>query len=208
MNLNQVTFLKSFGSAEQLEPSRYPEVSFVGRSNVGKSSLMNALFGRKSLVKVSSKPGSTALINFFRAEAGASDKGPLKGIDFVDLPGYGFAKVSKSEQGRWRPLIEGYYSAERDFALCVLLIDIRHDLSELDKTMLEFLVQHEIPYLIAFTKADKLSNNQINKQMRTLCAQLAVAADTLVLPVSSVSKLGVSDLESLIKDACTQALQA
>ena len=122
MNFNNVTFERSFGISSQLPPSTLPEVAFAGRSNVGKSSMLNALFGRKSLAKVSQKPGKTSTINFFATE----------GARFVDLPGYGYARVAKSEKGRWAELIEGYFNQDRNFALVVSLVDIRHEAQQPD----------------------------------------------------------------------------
>lgn len=116
----QVRYLASYGTVEQLPQSKAPEVSFVGRSNVGKSSLINKLFNRKSLAKVSGKPGKTANINFFEAD----------GIHFVDLPGYGFAQRSQAEKQRWADLIDAYFTSERSHNLVIALVDIRLDAQE------------------------------------------------------------------------------
>ena len=124
-------FEASYGTVAQLPEPTTPEVSFVGRSNVGKSSLLNKLIGRKQLAKVSSQPGKTANINFFDVD----------GVRFVDLPGYGFAKVSRSEKQRWADLIGGYFEQERSFNLVVALVDIRHDAQKLDQEMLAFLIE-------------------------------------------------------------------
>ena len=126
INYQQVRFAGAYGTPSQLPPCVKPEVSFAGRSNVGKSSLMNKLFNRKGLVKVSAKPGKTTTINFF----------PTETVDFVDLPGYGFAKVSAQEHERWSKLMDAYFESERDHALVVCLIDIRHDASPLDVQMI------------------------------------------------------------------------
>ena len=154
MNFNNVSFERSFGVSNQLPESTLPEVSFAGRSNVGKSSLINKLFNRKGLAKVSQTPGKTATINFFNSQD----------TRFVDLPGYGFAQVSKAEKGRWSELIEGYFNQDRNFALVVSLIDIRHAPSDLDHNMIEFLQDAELPYMVVRTKADKLSRQQQIKQ--------------------------------------------
>ena len=146
MNFHNASFKAAYGTSEQLPASTGPEVSFAGRSNVGKSSLLNKLMYRKGLAKVSSTPGKTATINFYDVD----------GHDLVDLPGYGYAKVSKAEKGRWSELIEGYYNQDRDFALVVSLIDIRHEPSALDRNMVQFLMDAELPFAIALTKADKL----------------------------------------------------
>ena len=130
MNFNKVQFERSFGTSSQLPPSSLPEIAFAGRSNVGKSSLINKVFNRKGLAKVSQTPGKTATINFFVTDTAR----------FVDLPGYGYAKVAKSELHRWSELIEGYFNQDRDFALVCSLIDIRHAASALDETMVNFLI--------------------------------------------------------------------
>ena len=150
INYCDVRFDKAFGTAAQLPESTLPEVSFAGRSNVGKSSLINKLFGRKKLAMVSSTPGKTATINFFVSGM----------VNFVDLPGYGYAQVSKSEKTRWARLIDEYFNQDRRFALVCCLVDIRHDASNLDISMVRFLQHMELPYAIVFTKADKLSNSK------------------------------------------------
>ena len=195
MNYQKVKFVAAYGISSQLPASSAPEVSFVGRSNVGKSSIMNKLFGRKGLVKVSSTPGKTSTINFFDVE----------GIQFVDLPGYGFAKVAKSEKGRWSELIEGYFAQDRRFALVVSLIDIRHDATKDDLKMVQFLEDRGLPYMVAFTKGDKLSKAQQQKQIATIAKQLAAAgANPIVLATSSETGLGIDDLRALIEDAIQQ----
>ena len=146
INYCDVRFDKAFGTAAQLPESTLPEISFAGRSNVGKSSLINKLFGRKKLAMVSSTPGKTATINFFVSGM----------VNFVDLPGYGYAQVSKSEKTRWARLIDEYFNQDRRFALVCCLVDIRHDASNLDINMVRFLQHMELPYAIVFTKADKL----------------------------------------------------
>lgn len=132
---------------------------------MGKSSLLNKLMYRKGLAKVSSTPGKTATINFYDVD----------GHDLVDLPGYGYAKVSKAEKGRWSELIEGYYNQDRDFALVVSLIDIRHEPSALDRNMVQFLMDAELPFAIALTKADKLSKQQQMKQRAAIKKALQAA---------------------------------
>lgn len=195
MNFQKAVFTASYGTSAQLPPSKRWEVSFVGRSNVGKSSLMNKLFSCKNLVKVSSKPGKTSTVNFFECD----------GTDFVDLPGYGFARVSKDEKRRWQELIEGYFTQDRKHALCVLLVDLRHDVSKLDIQMAEFLTAHEIPFVIAFTKADKIGKSKQFSQVKALCSQLTVAQDAYVAVCSSVTGAGIDDLRAMIEDAVAQA---
>ena len=192
MNFNNVTFERSFGISSQLPPSTLPEVAFAGRSNVGKSSMLNALFGRKSLAKVSQKPGKTSTINFFATE----------GARFVDLPGYGYARVAKSEKGRWAELIEGYFNQDRNFALVVSLVDIRHEAQQLDLNMINFLMEAGLPFAVVLTKADKLSRNQQNKQVSVLRRQLALPEDVPMLVTSSEKREGFDALRKLITQVC------
>ena len=157
---------------------------------MGKSSLLNKLMYRKSLAKVSQTPGKTATINFYDVD----------GYDFVDLPGYGYAKVAKSEKGRWSDLIEGYFNQDRNFALVVSLIDIRHDPSALDIHMVNFLLEADLPFAIALTKADKLSKQQIAKQRAAIRKALAIPRDREVpmIVTSSESGTGIDELRTLI----------
>ena len=192
MNFNKVAFERSFGISSQLPPSTLPEVAFAGRSNVGKSSMLNALFGRKSLAKVSQKPGKTSTINFFATDTAR----------FVDLPGYGYARVAKSEKGRWAELIEGYFNQDRNFALLVSLVDIRHEAQQLDLNMIGFLQEAGLPFAVVLTKADKLSKNQQNKQAALLRRQLALPDDVPMLVTSSEKKIGFDNLRKLIEQAC------
>lgn len=191
MNFNNVCFERSFGTSKQLTPSTAPEVAFSGRSNVGKSSLLNKLFNRKGLAKVSQTPGKTATINFFNGD----------GVTFVDLPGYGYAKVAKSEKERWSELIEGYFNQERSLALVVALVDIRHEASKLDENMIRFLQEVNLPFVVALTKADKLSRQQQIKQTAALKRQLALGSGTPVVVTSSQNGEGMEELRRIIKDA-------
>ena len=192
INFNSVTFSRAYGTLQQLPPSTLPEVAFAGRSNVGKSSLINKLFNRKSLAKVSATPGKTATINFY-------DAGP---VHFVDLPGYGYAKVAKSEKQRWTALIDGYFTQERRHALVCSLVDIRHEASPLDVHMIDFLNQLELPYLVVFTKADKLSTSKGLQQAKLLRTQLGVKEETPTVITSSSKGTGIPELRKAISEAC------
>lgn len=190
MNYHNVKFTAAYGTSKQLPPSTCAEVSFVGRSNVGKSSLMNKLFNRKKLAKVSATPGKTSTINFFEAEW----------ADFVDLPGYGFAQVSKSEKARWREMIEGYYNQDREFCCVVSLIDIRHPATALDVNMIEFLIAAELPFMIVCTKADKLSKNKCAQSIAALRRQLGFSRDEVeIIPISSANGSGIDDLKAALE---------
>ena len=184
MNFNKVQFERSFGTSKQLPPSTLPEIAFAGRSNVGKSSLLNTLFNRKGLAKVSQTPGKTSTINFFLTDEAR----------FVDLPGYGYAKVSKSERERWAELIEGYFNQDRNFALVCSLVDIRHPASELDENMIGFLQEAELPFLIVLTKGDKLSKSKCLQQRAAIKRQLQLDDDVPMVITSSLKKAGMDDL--------------
>lgn len=191
INYQLAKFEASYGTIAQLPESTTPEVAVAGRSNVGKSSLLNKLFGRKNLVKVSSKPGKTANINFFDVD----------GIRFVDLPGYGFAQVSKAEKERWANLISGYFNQERSFNLVISLVDIRHEAQKLDVEMIDFLHEAGLPCLVALTKADKLSRGKQNQQAALLSRQLDVPRDQMVI-TSAETGQGIDELKRRIAEAC------
>ncbi len=184
-------FEASYGSADNLPEPTTPEVSFVGRSNVGKSSLLNRLVGRKALAKVSSTPGRTANVNFFDVD----------GVSFVDLPGYGYAKVSKNERQRWADLIGGYFEQERSFNLVVALVDIRLEAQRIDREMLDYLKEEELPFVVALTKADKLSRPKQQHQVAVLSKQLSVPRSQMVV-TSAETGLGIDELRRRIEDAC------
>lgn len=192
MDLNNIDFKGSYGTSAQIPASKLPEVSFVGRSNVGKSSLINKLLNRKRLAHTSSTPGKTSTVNFFGNDS----------IDLVDLPGYGYAKVAKSELGRWSEMINGYFDQYRFYALVVSLIDIRHPATKLDEQMVEFLKACELPFVIALTKADKVSKNQANKQIAALRKQLDLGPDVPMILTSSEKGTGMDELRKTILAAC------
>ncbi|MDO4807709.1 MAG: ribosome biogenesis GTP-binding protein YihA/YsxC [Coriobacteriales bacterium] len=184
-------FEAAYGTAEQLPPSTMPEVAFAGRSNVGKSSLINKLVRRKALARTSSQPGKTANINFYEAD----------GIRLVDLPGYGYAKVSGKERQRWADLIAGYFDQERSFNLVVALVDIRHDAQKLDVQMLEFLRDAELPFVVALTKADKLSRAKADQQAARLAKQFGIPRVQMII-TSAEKGTGIDELRHRIEDAC------
>lgn len=154
MNFQTVAFEAAAGRADQLPRSDLPEVVFSGKSNVGKSSLLNKLVNRKAIARVSATPGKTATINFYR----------LEGCRLVDLPGYGYAKVSQKEKERWAKLVEGYFAQRRQIALVIQLLDMRHKPTEDDRTMLRFLEESGLPYAVVCTKSDKLNKSETAAQ--------------------------------------------
>lgn len=190
MNFNKAEFFKSYGEFKQLPQSDRIEIAFAGRSNVGKSSLINKIFNRKSLARVSSVPGKTATINFYS----------LENIYIVDLPGYGYAKVAKSEKQRWAGLIDGYFNAERKLELTFLLIDMRHPPSKDDLMMLDFLIETEQPFVIVLTKSDKLSKKQQAERMEGFMKEIPYADEITFIPFSSQTGEGVEDVRGIIEE--------
>ena len=188
MNYHKVTFLTSFGTAGQLPPSGTPEVVFAGRSNVGKSSLINALFQQKGLARVSATPDKTATINFFQAE----------NMTFVDLPGYGYAKVSQREKQRWAGLMEGYFAQDRDIALVLSLVDSRHPPSREDLQMLDFLIDQELPFLVVLTKVDKLSPRERRERLAAFRQELPMGEELAILPFSAQTGEGREELRAIL----------
>lgn len=190
MNYNKVIFERSFGLSSQLTPCDCPEFVFAGRSNAGKSSLLNKLFNRKALARVSAMPGKTATINFYQ----------LDDIRFVDLPGYGYAKVAKGERRRWDELIGGYFSQSRDIALVFLLVDMRHAPSADDLTMINYLIESEAPFVVLLTKSDKLNKTKREERLSAFAGELPCGDALTMLPVSSETGEGIEALREIIDD--------
>ena len=190
MNYNKVEFEAAFGTLKQIPQSDLPEIVFAGRSNVGKSSMLNKIFNRKNLARVSSMPGKTITINFFKVED----------VRIVDLPGYGYAKVAKGEKRRWAEMMEGYFQQERNIKLVVQLVDMRHKPSEDDYIMMRFLQDAGLPFIVAATKSDKLNKTQYNERSQALREELAEFGDSLVIiPFSSEKGDGVDALKQQIE---------
>ena len=190
MNLNKAFFHAAYGTAKQLPQSDLPEIAFSGRSNVGKSSLINKIFNRKALAKVSSTPGKTATVNFYDVD----------GAYIVDLPGYGYAKVSGSEQKRWADLMDGYFSGKRNIRLVVQLIDMRHSPTKLDMQMLDYLEQLGYNFVIALTKSDKLNQTETKKRLAALEEKLSfLRQKPECFPVSSLKGTGIEALKEKIQ---------
>lgn len=190
MNYNNVKFFASYGKYEQIPPPERVEIAFSGRSNVGKSSLINKILNRKSLARVSAVPGKTATINFYE----------LENIYIVDLPGYGYAKVAKSDKERWNKLIGGYLGADRDMALVFQLIDFRHPPTADDLSMINFLIDGEYPFAVVLTKADKLSKNQRAERRKALLTELPCAEDITIIEFSAQTGEGVDEIRQIIEE--------
>jgi GTP-binding protein len=171
-------------------PSDLPEIAFAGRSNVGKSSLLNTLVRRKSFARVSRTPGRTREINFFRVN---------NGFVLVDLPGYGYARISKEKKSEWRPLIAAYLKRTSQLRGIVLLLDIRREPTDDDRAMLDFLAEVEVPTIVALTKTDKLSKAAAQARATEISQSLALDADQ-VIPFSAVTGAGrVELLEAIVQ---------
>ncbi|MCF8076596.1 MAG: ribosome biogenesis GTP-binding protein YihA/YsxC [Desulfotignum sp.] len=163
MKIRDVQFVKSAVKPDQYPEDAVPEIAFAGRSNVGKSSMINTLIQRKDLVKTSSRPGCTQLINFFLIN---------DDLSFVDLPGYGYAKVSKKIRAAWQPMVETYLSHRPNLLGLVLIIDIRRDPREEERNLAQWLISHHMPFLVVLTKADKLSKTQQQKRVAAISSQM------------------------------------
>jgi GTP-binding protein len=188
------------GKAEQAgwrPDSKLPEIAFAGRSNVGKSSLLNSLVRRKSFARVSKTPGRTREINFFRIN---------NQFLFVDLPGYGYARISKEKKAEWRPLIESYLGRTAQLRGLVLLLDIRRDPSDDDRSMLDFLARLEIPTLVALTKSDKVSKTAVQARVDDVSRALSLDAEQII-PFSVVTGRGRTELLEAIMQLVAPAPQ-
>ena len=190
LNYNKAEFSAAYGKFSQIPAPERIEIAFAGHSNVGKSTLINKLFNRKNLARVSSVPGKTATINFYG----------LENLYFVDLPGYGYAKVSKSEKERWAGLIEGYLSSDRDIRLVFMLVDMRHAPTKDDIHMINYLIDTEMPFVLVLTKADKLNKTERAKRMEAFKDEIPCFEDIHSIPFSSQTFEGVEELRTIVED--------
>ena len=181
-------FELSVGVGSQLPACDLPEIVFSGRSNVGKSSLINRLLQRKALARTSNKPGKTATINFYRTDT----------LRLVDLPGYGYAKVSGQEKQRWGELMQAYFDARRPVSLVVQLVDIRHELSAEDREMLAYLSQRRLPFFVVLTKADKLNKTERECRIGQLSREIEDFSSVKLYPFSALTGEGTEDIRKQI----------
>lgn len=179
------------GVTSKLPETTLPEVAFAGKSNVGKSSLINALMNRKSYARTSSQPGKTQTINFYNIS---------KEIYFVDLPGYGYAKASKSEVEKWGKMIERYLSTSKQLKCVFLLIDIRHEPGANDVMMYNWVKDNGFTPIIIATKLDKIKRSQIDKQVKLIRTTLKASSDVRIVPFSAESKQGRDELYEIIDE--------
>lgn len=179
------------GITSKLPENTKPEIAFAGKSNVGKSSLINALMNRKSFARTSSQPGKTQTINFYNIN---------DVLYFVDLPGYGYAKVSQEIKAKWGKMIERYLNQSKQLKQVFLLIDIRHDPSENDKNMYDWIVYNGYTPIIIATKLDKIKRSQIQKQVKAIKVGLGITNETIIIPFSAETKQGLEDIWNVIEE--------
>jgi GTP-binding protein len=194
---SNVTFSGSASSPAQFPDDGAPEVAFLGRSNVGKSSLLNALAGTRGLARVSSTPGRTRLVSFFRVE---SRRGGGDRLYLVDLPGYGYAKAPHAERAEWQRLVQSYLEGRDPLRLCVFIVDVRHEPMESDRLLRAYLEHHRLPYVVAANKVDKLGRAEARRRERALASELGPGAHGVV-PVSALRGTGVAELWGIIRGA-------
>ena len=190
MDYSKAQFERAYGTFEQLPASTMPEIVFSGRSNVGKSSLINKVFNCKNLARVSSVPGKTITINFYSCGNDAK---------IVDLPGYGYAKVAKSEKTRWANMMEQYFNSGRDIKLVVQLVDMRHPATADDIMMMEFLEHAGIDYIVVMTKSDKLNKGEYKSRVENSRQELSFVDPENIIPFSSQTGENVDKIKAIIE---------
>lgn len=193
MNVNNVDLEAVAVKREQYPATGMPEVAFAGKSNVGKSSLINTMVNRKALARTSQNPGKTRTINFYNIE---------EKLYFVDLPGYGYAKAPKSEQQKWGKMIEGYLTERQELRAIIMLVDIRHEPGENDMMMYDWLKHYGHNIIIVATKSDKIKRSQLDKHKKMLKTAFGLEKDDILLPFSSETKSGKDELWAIIEGVC------
>ena len=188
MNLHNVEFLISAANPKDFPGNRLPEISFAGKSNVGKSSVINRILQRKNFARVGEKPGKTIHVNYFTVD---------KTCYFVDLPGYGYAKVSQNEKERWGKLMEDYFAAQR-IDLGILIVDSRHPPTNNDITMANWFLESGCPFVVVANKLDKLKKSEIEPNLRTIREDLSLPEECPVIPFSAEKGTGREELLKII----------
>jgi GTP-binding protein len=189
MVIKNVALETVIGVTSKIPANKLPEIAFAGKSNVGKSSLINALMNRKSLARTSAQPGKTQTINFYNINGE---------VYFVDLPGYGYTKASPQEREKWGKMVERYLRQSKVLRAVFLLVDIRHDPSANDKQMYEWILSNGFSPIIIATKADKINRSQLQKHVNAIKTGLSVKKDTVVIPFSAQTKQGREEIYELI----------
>ena len=191
MNVTKVNLETVCGITSKLPDNSMPEIAFAGKSNVGKSSLINGLMNRKSYARTSQQPGKTQTINYYNIN---------ELLYFVDLPGYGYAKVSKEMQAKWGKLIERYLHTSKQLRIVFLLVDIRHDPSANDKLMYDWIVNNGFNPVIIATKLDKLKRSQVQKHVKAIRTGLELVEGTPIFPYSALTKQGRDEIWEFIEE--------
>lgn len=200
MVIKNVSLETVCGITSKLPVNAHPEVAFAGKSNVGKSSLINALMNRKSLARTSAQPGKTQTINYYNV----NDQ-----IYFVDLPGYGFARANENVKAQWGKMIEDYLHKSKQLKKVFLLIDIRHKPSENDRIMYDWILRNGYQPIIIATKLDKINRSQVSKQLKLIKTTLEVEPETIIVPFSATTKQGREEiyeiLDSILEENTSEA---
>lgn len=191
MNVTKAEMIITAGKKSQFPVHDMPEIAFAGKSNVGKSSLLNAMLNRKALARTSSQPGKTQTINFYSVQ---------DTLMFVDLPGYGYAKVSKTERERWGQLIEDYLQNREQLKKIILLIDIRHEVGKNDKMMYDWIKHYHNNVIVVATKLDKIKRSQVQKQLSVIRKGLELTSEDKLIAFSAETKQGKDELWQIIEE--------
>lgn len=205
MKIKSVNLEKVIGVTSTVPQMTVPETAFAGKSNVGKSSLINTLINRKAYARVSERPGKTQTINYYHVNEGVapaevSERGMAPDCYLVDLPGYGYARTTLEEKEKWGRMIEGYLHTSQQLNRVFLLVDIRHEPSENDKMMYRWIVENGKQAVIIATKKDKIKRSQLDRSLSMIRTALKVSADTPVIPFSALNKEGMDDIWRLIAE--------
>ncbi|MBO5420806.1 MAG: YihA family ribosome biogenesis GTP-binding protein [Clostridia bacterium] len=193
MRFDKVKYEASYGTSQQLPKTDAVEIAFAGRSNVGKSSMLNKVLNRKNLARVSSVPGKTVTVNFFDCD----------GVKLVDLPGYGYAKVNFNEKKRWADLMEGYFNSGRNIRLVVQLTDMRHPVTKDDLDMMRFMQAAGFNFIVVMTKSDKLNKTERTKRLEAIKEELAEFGDIEAIPFSAQNGEGADRIREAIEKYST-----
>ena len=191
MRFDKVKYESSYGTAQQLQKSDHTEIAFAGRSNVGKSSMLNKILNRKNLARVSSVPGKTVTVNFFDCD----------GVKLVDLPGYGYAKVNFNEKKRWADLMEGYFTSGRNIRLVVQLTEMRHPVTKDDLDMMRFMKSAGYDFIVVMTKSDKLNKTERANRLEAVKQELAEFDGVQIIPFSASNGEGAEEIRKAIEAA-------
>lgn len=198
MNVTKSEMIMTAGIKSQFPEHDLPEIAFAGKSNVGKSSLINSLINRKGLARTSSQPGKTQTINFYNIQ---------DTVMFVDLPGYGYAKASKDQREKWGKLIDGYLQGRSQLKKVILLVDIRHEVQANDKMMYDWISHYHQSVIVVATKMDKINRSQIQKHLSVIKKGLGLSSDDLLVGFSSETKQGKEELWTIIDESINISIE-